>query len=185
MHIRASLLAFPLLLLSTGAVAAPGITELPDRIIVELRGTPPAPAPPSPLAPPREPYLVERIVEHADHYEVELIGRPDRGKLNAADQPVPSQHHSSASAMPATSEPPSLATPRATGASAPLAASSYYKELSERIRTLQRERQECLKMTPGEDRGERERKRREADEKFREIRDISARMAQLREQEGS
>lgn len=183
MHTRASLFAVLLLLLFARAEAAPRITEHPDRIIVELRGTPETPAPLVTAPPSNEPYLVERFVEYPDHYEVELIGRPDRGKHNPEEEPAASYPTAFSSQVAAESLP--SASPRDSGTPSELASSPYYRELSDRIRTLQRERQESLKSAPGESREERELKRREADEKFREIRAVSAEMAQLRSQGGS
>jgi len=181
MPARALMIAI-LLLVFARYEAVSGIIELPDRVIAELHGAPttPAPAPPPESS---EPYLVERFVEHADYYEVELIGKPDGEKHNPGNQDGPvSSPAPTLTAQAAADPPPSSIS---YGSGSPPAVSPYYQELSERIRTLQRERQECLKTTPGEERADRERKRREADEKLREIRAVSAEMAQLRSQEGS
>lgn len=185
MATRTGLVLGSLLLFTTIAEAAPRIIELPDRIIVELYGTPGTPESPAPPPKAKEPYLVERFENHPDHYEVELVGKPEHDKDKPAD------HAASASAYPQTvitqTATDQTYSPPGYGGDTPAmpAQSPYYRELSERIRTLQRERQEYLKISPGEERADRERKRREAEEKLREIRAVSAEMAQLRGQGGS
>ncbi|RNC70400.1 MAG: hypothetical protein ED859_06205 [Desulfuromonadales bacterium] len=181
MHARALLSIIPLLFIFSVAEAAARIIELPDRIVVEMVGTPAAPVQPVPPPKSPEPYLVERFAEYPDRYEVELVGNPDQDKRK------PAEHQMSASPQPAmlvmqtetvTEPPPSALS--SDDSSRTATTSPYYRELSERIRTLQRERQECLKTVPEDSREDRERKRREAEEKLREIRAVSAEMAQLR-----
>lgn len=183
MPTRAWLVLASLLLFSFDAEAAPRIIELPDRIIVELYGTPSTPEPPAFPPKAQEQYLVERFENHPDHYEVELVGKPEHDNDKQTDHPA-SAYPQAVITQTATEQ---TYSPSNYGGdlSAMPAQSPYYRELSERIRTLQRERQECLKTAPGEERADRERKRREADEKLREIRAVSAEMAQLRSQGGS
>jgi hypothetical protein len=163
--------------------ATPIITETPDCYIVELTGQAPPTRETLPPAPKVEPYLVERIIEHPDYFEVEIIGVPPSTSSQQAAPTRPAPSYSAPAAAPpprevAVSQPQPVAPPKRPEQE--VTSSSAYQGQVDQLKSMQKDLAELQTGPSYESKEDQQQRRQKLNEKLKEIRGVTTGLRQMK-----